>query len=129
MDRPRVANAYAAAGAWFYDQLTITVAGAPRGQDALTHASVLGLGSYSQVFHNLKGPADGYALSPGGIMNFALGASRSPAVTLPGGANDLGALAVTATFNSGVLGYDAVGSRSNESGGREFMVGDPLNTR
>lgn len=128
LDRPRLANTRAQATAWYYDRLSIIVAGASFGQDALIHASLMPLGGYSQVFDNLKGPGDGYPLNPRGIFAFNLGASQFQSASITGSANDLGALNISAQFNSGVIGYSAHASHSIESGGWENIAGDPFGT-
>ena len=127
LDRARLANTYAQASAWYYDRLTINVAGASFGQDALIHASMLPRGGYSQVFDNLKGPADGYPLHPRGIFAFDLGASQLQASKVTGFANDLGTLNLNVQFNQGFPGYRVQhASRSTESGRFEMIIGDPF---
>lgn len=127
LDRPRLANARAQATAWFYDRLTINVAGASLGQDATIHGSLIAHGGFSQVFDNLKGPAEGYALTPKGIFGFDLGASQFQSAVVPGSANDYGRINLNVQYNIGIPGYRVqTAIRSTESTPFETIAGDPF---
>jgi hypothetical protein len=128
LDRPRVANAFAQPTAGFYDRITINVAGASFGQDALIHGSILPLGIFSQVYDNLKGPADGYPLTPRGIFAFDLGASQFQSTAITGSANDLGRVNLNVQYNQqGFAGYRVqTAVRSTETSPFESVAGDPF---
>jgi hypothetical protein len=128
LDRPRVANAYSQAAAWYYDRVTITVAGAPFGQDALIHASLLPVGRFAQLYDNLKGPGDGYPLNPRGLFGFDLGASQFQSSDPTQSADDYGRISLNVQFNTqGIAGYHVQhASRSSEATRFEAIVGDPF---
>ena len=127
LDQPRLGNAYASASTWFYDRITITIAGAPFGQDALIHASLLPIGGFYQVYDNLLGPANGYPLNPRGIFAVDLGASQFQSTSPTNSADEIGRLHLNVQFNmQGFAGYRVQHAiRSSETNPFESVVGDP----